>query len=57
MMQGDSLDRMMQGDSLDRGFSLTSWPLVLLILILVAIAVLDVDPNVAAILKSVTDRL
>jgi hypothetical protein len=48
---------MMQGDSLDRGFSLTSWPLVLLILILVAIAVLDVDPNVAAILKSVTDRL
>jgi hypothetical protein len=47
----------MRGDPLDKGFSLTSWPLVLLILILVAIALLDANPNVAAILRSVTDRL
>ena len=47
----------MHGDTLDKGFGLTSWPLVLLILILVGIALLDLNPNVAAILRSVTDRL
>jgi hypothetical protein len=45
----------MRGDPLDSGFSLTSWPLILLILVLVAIALDDINPKVAAILRSVTD--
>jgi hypothetical protein len=43
----------MRGDPLDSWFSLTSWPLILLILVLVAID--DINPKVAAILRSVTD--
>jgi hypothetical protein len=45
----------MLGDPVDRGFSVTSWPLVLLILALVAIALADVDPTVAAIFRKLTD--
>ena len=37
----------------DRGSGLTSWPLVLLIVALMMIAVAGVDPDVAAILRRV----
>jgi hypothetical protein len=41
----------MRGDPVDSGLGLiTSWPLVLLILVLVALGLVDVNPGVAAIL-------
>jgi hypothetical protein len=47
----------MRGDPLDNGFGLTSWRLILLILILVAMALLDVNGHLAAIVESVTGWL
>jgi hypothetical protein len=48
----------MHGDPVDRrGGPLTSWPLILLILILVFLALAGVDPDVTRILRDITGWL
>ena len=47
----------MAGDPVDRDGPITSWPLILLILILVFLALADLDPDVATVLRNLIARL
>ena len=47
----------MAGDPVDRDGPITSWPLILLILILVPVALADLDSDVTPVLHNMTAGL